>query len=146
LQAHGISPYTFTFIYILDILTSVNVIGENAVMPKRNKPQGCCSLRPVRPLSKARSQKLAAMLKALADPTRFEIMRIVAAQSGPVCACDIVDRFDLSQPTISHHLKILSNTGLLTSQRSGLWSFFAPDPDGIERIGELGSLLSASSS
>lgn len=82
------------------------------------------------------------MLKALADPTRLEIMRIVAAQSGPVCACDIVDRFELSQPTISHHLKILSTAGLLKSQRAGLWNFFTPDPDGMQNIGELRSLLS----
>ena len=72
------------------------------------------------------------MLKALSDPTRMEILRIVAAQPGPVCACDIVDRFKLSQPTISHHLKTLSNAGLLISRRSGLWRFYTPDPDGLD--------------
>lgn len=110
-------------------------------MPKRNKPQGCCSIRAIRPLSKAKGQRLATMLKALADPTRLEIMRIVAAQPGPVCACDIVDSFDLSQPTISHHLKTLTKAGLLNSHRSGLWSFFTPDPDGLAGIGELRSLI-----
>ncbi len=84
------------------------------------------------------------MLKALADPNRLEIMRVVAAQSGPVCACDIVDRFDLSQPTISHHLKTLRDAGLLVSRRSGLWRFYSPDPDGLERIMDLGMVLSKS--
>lgn len=74
------------------------------------------------------------MLKALADPTRLEILRVVVAQSGPVCACDIVDRFDLSQPTISHHLKILRDAGLLTSRKKGLWSFYSPDPEGLEAL------------
>lgn len=111
-------------------------------MPKRDKPQGCCPIRDVRPLPKAHSRRLAAMLKALSDPTRMEILRIVAAQPGPVCACDIVDRFKLSQPTISHHLKTLSNAGLLISRRSGLWSFYTPDPDGLDRITELRSLIS----
>ena len=93
-------------------------------------------------MPKAKSERLATMLKALADPTRLEILRIVAAQTGPVCACDIVDRFALSQPTISHHLKILKNAGLLISERSGLWSFFTPDPEGMRSIGELRPLLS----
>lgn len=82
------------------------------------------------------------MLKALSDPTRMEILRIVAAQPGPVCACDIVDRFKLSQPTISHHLKTLSKAGLLIGRRSGLWRFYTPDPDGLDRITELRSLIS----
>ena len=82
------------------------------------------------------------MMKALSDPTRLEILRIVAAQPGPVCACDIVDRFKLSQPTISHHLKTLSKAGLLISRRAGLWSFYTPDPDGLERIDGLRSLIS----
>jgi len=81
------------------------------------------------------------MLKALADPTRLEILRVVAAQSGAVCACDIVDRFDLSQPTISHHLKILRDAGLLASRRNGLWSFYEPDPAGLEVLSGLPSRI-----
>ncbi len=103
-------------------------------MSKRSKPQGCCSLKAVRPMPKARASRYVRLLKALADPTRLEIMRVVAAQGGPVCACDIVDRFDLSQPTISHHLKILRDAGLLTTRRKGLWSFYEPDPEGLEAI------------
>jgi len=81
------------------------------------------------------------MLKALADPTRLQILRVVSAQSGPVCACDIVDRFDLSQPTISHHLKVLRDAGLLTSRRKGLWSFYEPDPAGLRGLAELPLLI-----
>jgi len=111
-------------------------------MTKRNKPQGCCSIKGVRPLPKARRRRLTAILKALADPNRLEIMRVVAAQTGPVCACDIVDRFELSQPTISHHLKTLCDAGLLTSRRSGLWRFYSPNPEGLEGIENLGTLIS----
>ena len=81
------------------------------------------------------------MLKALADPTRLEILRVVAAQSGPVCACDIVDRYELTQPTISHHLKVLRDAGLLSSRRKGLWSFYQPDPAGLEALSGLPALL-----
>jgi len=113
-----------------------------AIMAKRDKPRGCCAIKDIRPLPKAHSQRLSMMMKALSNPTRLEILRIVAAQPGPVCACDIVDRFKLSQPTISHHLKTLSKAGLLISRRAGLWSFYTPDPDGLERIDGLRSLIS----
>ena len=62
--------------------------------------------------------------KALSDPTRIEVLRLLAQQAGPVCACDIVDHFDLSQPTVSHHLKTLKEAGLLRGRRSGLWVFY----------------------
>lgn len=78
--------------------------------------------------------------KALADPTRLEIFRLVTAQTAPVCVCDIVDHFELSQPTISHHLRILREAGLLTASRVGTWAFYAPDPDGLALIAEVGGL------
>lgn len=112
-------------------------------MTKRTRPTACCPLARVRPLAKGRSRELTDMLAALADPTRLEILRLVAAQSGPVCACDIVDRFDLSQPTISHHLRVLRDAGLLTSRRSGLWSFYETDPAGLARLAELPSIFAA---
>ena len=104
---------------------------------KRTRPAACCSLKKVQPLAKGRSRQLTAALAALADPTRMEILRLVAAQPGPVCACDIVDRFDLTQPTISHHLRVLRDAGLLTSRRSGLWSFYETDPAGLALLEEL---------
>ena len=98
-------------------------------MPTRAKPEGCCSPRAVRPLRAKDQTRLVAAFKALADPTRLEILRLVAAQAGPVCVCDIVSRFDLSQPTISHHLKVLRDGGLVRSSKRGIWAFYEIDPD-----------------
>ena len=81
------------------------------------------------------------MLKALAEPNRLEIFHVVAAQERPVCACDIVDRFDLAQHTISHHLKVLCDAGLLVGRKSGLWRFYSPDPEGLQKINELPALI-----
>ena len=64
----------------------------------------------------------------LVDSTRIEIMRLLTAQDGPTCVCDIVDHFDLAQPTISHHLRVLREAGLLVATKVGIWSFYAPDP------------------
>ena len=97
-------------------------------MPTRARPEGCCSPpRSVRPLRTDDQARLVAAFKALADPTRLEIVRLVAAQAGPVCVCDIVDRFDLSQPTISHHLGVLRDGGLLRSTKRGIWAFYEVD-------------------
>lgn len=92
-------------------------------------------------MSEVDSQRLTAMFKALADPNRLEIYRMVAVQPGPVCACDIVERFDLAQPTISHHLKILCDAGLLLGRKSGLWRFYSPNPDGAQTISSLPALI-----
>jgi ArsR family transcriptional regulator len=73
-----------------------------------------------------------AAFKALADATRLDVFRLIAAQDAPICACDIVDRFDVSQPTIAHHLKVLRTAGLITVSRRGVWAYYAVDPDGLE--------------
>ena len=105
-------------------------------MATRARPEGCCRLRAIDALPSKRQQSLVRAFKALADPTRLEILRLVAAQSGPTCVCDIVDHFDLSQPTISHHLKILREAGLVTQSRIGIWSFYAPELAAFEFLEE----------
>ena len=74
--------------------------------------------------------------RALGDPTRLEIFRLIAAQEAPVCACDVVDRFAVSQPTISHHLKVLREAGLITVSRRGVWAYYAADPRGLALLRE----------
>ena len=97
----------------------------------RTRPTGCCPLEPIHPLPAREQDRLVATFKALADPTRLEILRLVAAQSSPTCVCDIVDHFPLSQPTISYHLKVLREAGLLATSKVGIWSFYAADPTGL---------------
>ena len=93
-------------------------------MSTRTRPDGCCDIpnEPI-PLPATERERLVAMFKALADPTRLDIFRLVAAQDAPICACDVVDRFEVSQPTISHHMKVLREAGLdhrLPARRLGL--------------------------
>ena len=86
---------------------------------------------------------MVAAFRALGDPTRLEIFRLLAAQDAPVCACDVVDRFGLSQPTISHHLRILRQAGLVTSVKRGVWVWYAPDPRGLAWLREIAADLGA---
>jgi ArsR family transcriptional regulator len=107
----------------------------------RARPEGCCALRAVAPLPGGEQARLVRTFKALADPTRLEILRLVAAQAGPTCVCDIVDHFELAQPTISHHLKVLREAGLLRTSRIGIWSFYEVESEAGLRLGAAAALL-----
>jgi ArsR family transcriptional regulator len=90
-------------------------------MPVRVK--GCCE--PVAsPLDGARVAELAALFRAVADPTRVQMLHMLVEASGPVCVCDLTAAFDLGQPTVSHHLGKLRDAGLVSSSRRGIWAFY----------------------
>ena len=103
----------------------------------KTRPDGCCEIpnEPI-PLPVSERDRLVGMFKALSDPTRFDIFRLVVAQSAPICACDVVDRFDVSQPTISHHMKVLRDAGLISVSRRGVWAYYAADPRGLALLRE----------
>ena len=110
-------------------------------MSTKARPTGCCEIpnEPI-PLPAAEQERIVAMFKALSDPTRLDVFRLVAAQAAPICACDVVDRFQVSQPTISHHMKVLRDAGLVTVSRRGVWAYYAVDPRGLALL--RGSLAS----
>ncbi len=82
----------------------------------------CCT--PVRRLSPRKVDQLNEVLKALADPTRIEIVAILRDAKQPVCVCDLNGAFDLTQPTLSHHMAKLRGAGLVESEKRGIWSFY----------------------
>src|SRR5712692_7175903 len=87
------------------------------------RTRGCCvAVAP--PLPAARADELAALFKALADPTRVQMLHMLKAASEPICVCDFTAAFDLGQPTISHHIARLKDAGLVSSFKRGVWSFY----------------------
>ena len=82
----------------------------------------CCA--PPRRLRPERVERLNEVLKALADPTRLEIVAILREATEPVCVCDLTAAFDLSQPTLSHHMAKLRDAGLVESEKRGIWAFY----------------------
>jgi ArsR family transcriptional regulator len=95
----------------------------------------CCQPLTKQPLSAEQAEQIAPLLKALADPVRLRLLSLVAShRDGEACVCDLNDAFDLSQPTISHHLKVLHEVGLLDRSKRGVWVYYAVRP------GALGSL------
>ena len=86
----------------------------------------CCAPLTKAPLSADAAERIAPLLKALADPVRLRLLSLVASHAdGEACVCDLNDAFDLSQPTISHHLKVLHEAGLLDRSKRGVWVYYA---------------------
>ena len=101
-------------------------------------PAICCGPA-TEPLTELESHELAARFKALADPTRVAIVNYLSA-ADEICVCNLTDAFALSQPTISHHLKVLREAGLVESSRRGTWAYYRLVPEAIEALrGALGA-------
>jgi ArsR family transcriptional regulator, arsenate/arsenite/antimonite-responsive transcriptional repressor len=102
----------------------------------------CCSTLLREPLTASQAADLARILKALADPTRLRLVSMVAAhEGGEACVCDLTEPLALTQPTISHHLKILLDAGILTRDKRGKWAYYALVPSALDA---LSGVLSAS--
>ena len=98
----------------------------------------CCAPLTQEPLSQEAAERIAPLVKALADPVRLRLLSLVAShQDGEACVCDLNDAFDLSQPTISHHLKVLHEVGLLDRSKRGVWVYYAIRPAALADLGAL---------
>ncbi|WP_437583421.1 ArsR/SmtB family transcription factor [Paramicrobacterium sp. CJ85] len=104
--------------------------------------QQCCVSQAVTPLVDGDAERLARQLKALADPTRLKLLSIVAAsEAAEACVCDLTDPVGLSQPTVSHHLRVLTEAGFLTRTKRGTWSYYRLVREALE--GTAGDLVSS---
>jgi ArsR family transcriptional regulator, arsenate/arsenite/antimonite-responsive transcriptional repressor len=98
----------------------------------------CCSPLAREPLSAVQAERVAPLLKALADPVRLRLMSLVAShEGGEACVCELTDAFDLSQPTISHHLKVLHEAGLLDRDKRGVWVYYHARTDALAALATL---------
>jgi ArsR family transcriptional regulator, arsenate/arsenite/antimonite-responsive transcriptional repressor len=101
---------------------------ELPMLTAAGRVRGCCL--PVAPLlPPADVEHLSTLLKALADPARLQIVHMLRAAEGPVCVCDLTAALDVGQPTVSHHLARLKEAGLVTSQKRGVWAYYALNAD-----------------
>src|ERR687896_443047 len=104
--------------------------------PKRKRPKGqpCCEPVVYPDLDRERAARLAQVAKALGDPIRMQLVDVLAKHAGKVCVCELVPLFDLSQPTVSHHLKVLREAGIVGSEREGLWAYYYVDSEALEEL------------
>jgi ArsR family transcriptional regulator, arsenate/arsenite/antimonite-responsive transcriptional repressor len=96
---------------------------------------GCCGPSPVDVLDLDAAERLAASLKAVADPARLRLLSLVArSTAGEACICDLTDPVGLSQPTVSHHMRVLADAGLLTREQRGRWAYYRLVPGALPRL------------
>jgi ArsR family transcriptional regulator len=86
-------------------------------------------------VDRERAVRLAAVAKAVGDPVRLQLVDVLRKHAGKVCVCELVPLFDISQPTLSHHLKKLRDAGLVDSERRGLWAYYYVLPEALDDLG-----------
>jgi ArsR family transcriptional regulator len=109
-----------------------------AFAPKRKRPAGdpCCEPLVHPDVSVAGADRIAALAKALSDPVRVQLVDVLRKAPGQVCVCELVPLFDVSQPTLSHHLKKLREAGVVGVERRGLWAYYHVLPGAMKELGE----------
>jgi len=118
----------------IGISKSINVDLE--LTPKQKRPNGqpCCEPVVYPDVERAHAARMATVAKALGDPIRLQLVDVLRKHAGKVCVCELVPLFDLSQPTVSHHLKVLREAGIVDSERQGLWAYYYVIPEALEEL------------
>jgi ArsR family transcriptional regulator, arsenate/arsenite/antimonite-responsive transcriptional repressor len=104
--------------------------------PKHKRPAGqpCCEPVVYPSVERREAERMAAIAKALGDPIRLELVDVLRKHAGKVCVCELTPLFDVGQPTVSHHLKVLRDAGIVDSERRGLWAYYYVIPDALEDL------------
>ncbi len=106
------------------------------VTPKRKRPTGadCCEPTVLPDVDRAAAARIAAVAKALSDPIRVQLVDVLRGHAGEVCVCELEPLFDVSQPTLSHHLRTLREAGLVGVERRGLWAYYYVHPAALAEL------------
>lgn len=118
---------TSTFVYTsieIDLSTTLPVIT-------------CCAPLATASLSDEEAHATATLFRALSDPTRVKIVNLLSQSEEPVCVCELVPAVEVSQPTVSHHLKKLTDAGLLEREERGKWAFYSLSGEAVQRLAAL---------
>ncbi len=107
---------------------------ELAPKTKRAAGEPCCQPVVYPEVERVAAERIAQLAKALGDPVRLQLVDVLRKHAGKVCVCELVPLFDLSQPTVSHHLKVLREAGIVGSERQGLWAYYYVIPDALEEL------------
>jgi ArsR family transcriptional regulator, arsenate/arsenite/antimonite-responsive transcriptional repressor len=104
--------------------------------PKQKRPPGepCCEPVAYPEIERDEAVRMGRVAKALGDPIRMQLVDVLRRHAGKVCVCELVPLFDVSQPTLSHHLKTLRDAGIVDSERRGLWAYYYVKPQALKEL------------
>ena len=109
---------------------------EQTRKTKRPKGAACCEPVVYPDVERVQAERMGEVAKALGDPVRIQLVDVLRKHAGKVCVCELVPLFDLSQPTVSHHLKKLRDAGIVGSERQGLWAYYYVKPEALEELSQ----------
>jgi ArsR family transcriptional regulator, arsenate/arsenite/antimonite-responsive transcriptional repressor len=112
----------------------MSVDMELAPKQKRRAGERCCEPVVYPDVEREQAIRIADVAKAIGDPIRLTLLDVLRKHAGKVCVCELVPLFDVSQPTLSHHLKKLREAGLVDSERRGLWAYYYVLPDAMKEL------------
>jgi ArsR family transcriptional regulator len=106
------------------------------LVPKQKRPVGqpCCEPVVYPDTERTEAERMAAVAKALGDPIRVQLVDVLRKHAGKVCVCELTPLFDVGQPTVSHHLKVLRDARIVDSERRGLWAYYYVLPDSLKEL------------
>jgi ArsR family transcriptional regulator len=107
---------------------------ELAPKAKRAAGEPCCEPVVYPDVEREHATRMAEVAKALGDPVRLPLVDVLRTHAGTVCVCELVPLFDISQPTLSHHLKKLRDAGIVDCERRGLWAYYYVIPDALKEL------------
>ncbi len=121
----------------MSVVTLAAMSAENAPTAS-GTGSACCPPLTGTAMSAEQAERGARLLKALADPVRLRLVSLIAsAQAGEACVCDLNEAFDLTQATVSHHLKVLHSAGVLTREKRGVWVYYGVRPEALSAVADL---------
>ena len=106
------------------------------------RPISCCAPLAAPMLGEEEATATAALFRALADPARVRIVNVLSSTEEPVCVCELIEPLGLAQPTVSHHLKKLTDAGLLDREERGKWAYYSINTEAMARVASLADLTS----
>ena len=112
------------------------MVVDLELAPKQKRPAGqpCCEPVVYPDIEREQAERIGVVAKALGDPVRIQLVDVLRKHAGKVCVCELVPLFDLSQPTISHHLRVLRDAEIVDSERRGLWAYYYVRPEALEEL------------
>src|SRR3954468_22968842 len=123
-----------TIVDSIDNYISMAIDLKLAPKQKRAAGEPCCQPVVYPDVERQQAERIARVAKALGDPIRLQLVDVLRKHAGKVCVCELTPLFDVGQPTVSHHLKVLRQAGIVDSERRGLWAYYYVTPDALKEL------------